>query len=111
MVFKMNLQYFILVVTGSKKMIDIRIISISNAQNYLTMCKQMNSNLFKNKVTHRIFAYKSYWISNLNMLKDLICHKVPPNLTKVYHKLIFKTIKYQNWVRRYQSQNIIIMTW
>ena len=29
----------------------------SNTQKHLTVCKQMDSNSFKNKVTYKLFAY------------------------------------------------------
>ena len=30
----------------------------SNTWNYLTVCKQMNSGLFKNDITNKLFGYK-----------------------------------------------------
>ena len=32
----------------------------NNTGNYLTLCKQISSGLFKNDVTYKLFAYKSY---------------------------------------------------
>ena len=32
----------------------------NNTWNHLTVGKQMNFHSFKNKVTHKLFAYKSY---------------------------------------------------
>ena len=38
-------------------MINIKIIRISSTWNHLTVCKQMSSYSFENKVTSKIFAY------------------------------------------------------
>ena len=53
----------------------------STTWNYLTVCKQMSSkNSFKNKITKKVFAYKSYIYikkqdSVLNNLQCSIWHK------------------------------------
>ena len=42
-------------------MINIKLLVLhSNTWNYLTVCKQMTSGLFKNHVTFKVFIYKSY---------------------------------------------------
>ena len=35
-------------------------ISVSNTSNHLTICKQVSSNFFINKVSYGVFAYKLY---------------------------------------------------
>ena len=42
----------------------------SNTWNHLTMCKRMNSNLFKDKVNHKLFTYLSS-----NNPQKLMSHK------------------------------------
>ena len=47
-----------------------------NTLNILTVCKQMNSYLFKNQVTYQLFTYKSYKQDlALNNHQELICDK------------------------------------
>ena len=49
----------------------------SNTLSYLTACKQINSDLFKNKVTYKLFSYKSdmyYQDLALNNPQRSRCH-------------------------------------
>ena len=43
-----------------KQMIIELLVLNNNTWNHLTMCKQMSSGLFKNKVSYKLFSYKSY---------------------------------------------------
>ena len=52
----------------------------------------MSSNLFKNKITHKLFTYKSYAYTYkqdlaLNDLPGLICYKAPTKLTNKQESL------------------------
>ena len=43
-----------------------------NTWNHLTVCKQMSANSFKNKVTNKLFAYKS----STQIYIDKIWHEI-----------------------------------
>ena len=76
-----------------KQMIDIKQILVleSITWNYLTVCRQITSGSFKNK----LFAYKQDLA--LNNPQGLIGHKIQPNQTKPdqYTKIVFSFFSLQ----------------
>ena len=62
----------------------------SNTWNYLTVCKQMMPDLFKN-LNYKLFAYKSYMYEQdlaLNNSQGLICHKTLLNQIDEINRII-----------------------